>query len=190
MSSFALSNDFTQNASTFVLALPVKRSNIFFGRFLAATTISAAVTLAFYVFIALESNLYYGAIQSTLVSSYILSLLLIINVMALVFLFSGLLKMDRLVLVGSFFILFLLIPVLTGIFQMYSININSLLSYDSLAISRLIGPFGITVYSFSFIPVTVKLNYLNMNFAIISMSLYFVILFIIGITIYGKKQIV
>jgi len=190
MGSFALSNDFTRNASTFVLALPVRRSNIFIGRFLSATTISAAVTAVLFVFIAIESDISYGSVPSTLVSSYLLSLVFIISVMALVFLLSGLLKVDRFALIGTFFILFIILPVLEGIFQINSINVNSLLNYDSLSISRAIGPFPFTIFSINFISITPeKLTYLNMDQAIISMVLYFVIFLTVGITVYRKRQI-
>lgn len=190
MGGFALSNDFTRNTSTFVLALPVRRNNIFIGRFLSAITISAAVTAVLFVFMAIESDVRYGSIPSTLVSSYLLSLVLIISIMALVFLLSVLLKVDRFALIGTFSVLFIILPVLEGIFQINSINVNSLLNYDSLSISRAIGPFPSTIFSDNFISiVTEKLTYLNIDQAIISMILYFVIFLIAGIIVYRKRQI-
>ena len=62
MCSFAISNDFTTNASSFILALPLKRNNIFVGRFLGAITITAISTAALYVFTALESFYYFGKV--------------------------------------------------------------------------------------------------------------------------------
>ncbi|WP_061951209.1 ABC-2 transporter permease [Acidiplasma cupricumulans] len=50
MGSFAISNDFTTNSGQYILSLPVKRSSIFIGRYLAATTLAAMAVLSFFYF--------------------------------------------------------------------------------------------------------------------------------------------
>ena len=192
MCSFAISNDFTTNASSFILALPVKRNNIFVGRFLGAITITALSTAALYIYIALESLYYFGKVTPLLVISYLVALLFILSVAALVFLLSSLIKMDRLVLISSFVLLFVIFSILEGVFQIYSINVNTLLSYSAFAITKSIHAFGhFLYYNIQFFSITPEnLKFFNYDQSIISMVVYFVIFFLSGLFVYGRRQVV
>lgn len=192
MCSFAISNDFTTNASSFILALPVNRNNIFVGRFLGATTITALSAAAFYVFLAMESYHYFGKVSPSLVTSYFVALLFIISVSALVFLLSSLIKIDRLVLISSFVMLFVIFPILEGVFQIYSLNVNSLLNYNAFAITRSIHPFGsFGYYDIQFVSIVPEnLKLFNYDQSIISMVIYFFSLFVLGIITYRKRQVI
>ena len=100
MGSFAISNDFTTNTAKYLLSLPVKRSSIFIGRYLAATTLAALATVSFFAFIAGESYYYFGNVPGTLVKAYLVSLLVILTAMSIVFLLSSIIKLDRFVLMA------------------------------------------------------------------------------------------
>ena len=191
MCSFAISNDFTTNASSFILALPVKRSNIFAGRFLGAMTITAISTATLYVVFALESLYYFGNVTPSLLLSYLVALLFIASVSALVFLLSSLIKIDRIVLIFSFVVLFVIFPILEGVFQTYSLNINTLLIYNALAMTRSIHAFGnFTYFGFSLVSiVTVSAKPFNYAESIISMLIYFVIFFVLGMATYSRRQV-
>jgi ABC-2 type transport system permease protein len=189
MGSFAISNDFTINSGTYILTLPVKRTSIFLGRYLAATTLSAVATLSLFALIAGESYYYFGDVPATLLKAYLVSLLVIVSAMSIVFLLSSLIKLDRFVLIGSFFLFFLAMPVIEGILQINSINVNSLLYVDANTVSRVIGYTPYFFYADFIQIVPQNYNLLNTNEAIISMVIYSVLLFVVGLLVYRRKQI-
>lgn len=189
MGSFAISNDFTTNTAKYMLALPVRRSSIFIGRYLAATTLAALATISFFAFIAGESYYYFGNIPDTLVKAYLVSLLVILTAMSIVFLLSSLIKLDRFVLMGSFFLFFLAMPVIDGVFQINSLNVNSLLYVDANVVTKTIGYTPYFSYADFIQIVPQNYNLLNFNEAITSMIIYIVVLFLLGLYVYGRKQV-
>lgn len=123
--------------------------------------------------------------------SYLVALLFIASVAALVFLFSSLIKIDRLVLISSFVMLFVIFPILEGVFQIYSLNVNTLLIYNALSVTRSIHAFGNFIYlGFSLVSI-VSVNPKPFNYAesIASMLIYFVILFVLGMATYRRRQV-
>ena len=189
MGSFAISNDFTTNTAKYMLALPVRRSTIFIGRYLAATTLAALATISFFAFIAGESYYYFGNIPDTLVKAFLVSLLVILTAMSIVFLLSSLIKLDRFVLMGSFFLFFLAMPVIDGVFQINSLNVNSLLYVDANVVTKTIGYTPYFSYADFIQIVPQNYNLLNVNEAIISMVIYIVVLFLLGLYVYSRKQV-
>ena len=189
MGSFAISSDFTTNTAKYILSLPVKRSSIFIGRYLAATTLAALATVSSFTFIAGESYYYFVNVPITLFRAYFVSLLVIFSAMSIVFLLSSIIKLDRFVLVGSFFLFFLAMPVIDGIFQINSLNVNSLFYVDADVVSKTIGYTPYFSYADFIQIVPQNYNLLNFNQAIISMILYSVLLLIIGVYIYRRKQV-
>ena len=189
MGSFAISNDFTTNTAKYMLALPVRRSTIFIGRYLAATTLAALATISFFAFIAGESYYYFGNIPDTLVKAFLVSLLVILTAMSIVFLLSSLIKLDRFVLMGSFFLIFLAMPVIDGVFQINSLNVNSLLYVDANVVTKTIGYTPYFSYADFIQIVPQNYNLLNVNEAIISMVIYIVVLFLLGLYVYSRKQV-
>lgn len=189
MGSFAISNDFTTNTAKYMLALPVRRSSIFIGRYLAATTLAALATISFFAFIAGESYYYFGNIPDTLVKAFLVSLLVILTAMSIVFLLSSLIKLDRFVLMGSFFLFFLAMPVIDGVFQINSLNVNSLLYVDANVVTKTIGYTPYFSYADFIQIVPQNYNLLNVNEAIISMVIYIVVLFLLGLYVYSRKQV-
>lgn len=189
MGSFAISSDFTTNTAKYILSLPVKRSSIFIGRYLAATTLASLATIAFFAFIAGESYYYFGTVPVTLVRGYLASLLIILSTMSIVFLLSSIIKTDRFVLMSSMFLFFLAMPVIDGVFQLNSINVNSLLYVDANVVSKTIGYTPYFSYA-TFIQI-VQQNYslLNVNYAIISMMVYIALLLVMGLFVYNRKQL-
>ena len=189
MGSFAISYDFTTNTAKYMLSLPVRRSSIFIGRYLAATTLAALATISFFAFIAGESYYYFGNIPDTLVKAYLVSLLVILTAMSIVFLLSSLIKLDRFVLMGSFFLFFLAMPVIDGVFQINSLNVNSLLYVDANVVTKTIGYTPYFSYADFIQIVPQNYNLLNFNEAIISMVIYIVVLFLLGLYVYSHKQV-
>jgi ABC-2 type transport system permease protein len=189
MGSFAISNDFTTNTAKYMLSLPVRRSSIFIGRYLAATTLAALATISFFAFIAGESYYYFGNIPATLLRAYLVSLLVILTAMSIVFLLSSLIKLDRFVLMGSFFLFFLAMPVIDGVFQINSLNVNSLLYVDANVVTKTIGYTPYFSYADFIQIVPQNYNLLNFNEAIISMVIYIVVLFLLGLYVYSHKQV-
>ncbi|WMT50581.1 MAG: ABC transporter permease subunit [Ferroplasma sp.] len=189
MGSFAISKDFTTNTAKYILSLPVKRSSIFTGRYLAATTLASIATASLFGFIAGLSYYYFGTIPVTLLKAYFVSVLVVLSAMSIVFLLSSLIKTDRFVLMGSMFLFFLVMPVIDGIFQLNSINVNSLLYVDANMVTKTIGHTPYFSY-ISFIQIVPQnYNLLNANYAIISMIIYIVLLFVLGLFIYNRKQL-
>ena len=189
MGSFPISNDFTTNTAKYMLALPVRRNSIFIGRYPAATTLAALATISFFAFIACESYYYFGNIPATLLKAYLLSLLVFLTAMSIVFLLSSLIKLDRFVLMGSFFLFFLAMPVIDGVFQINSLNVNSLLYVDANVVTKTIGYTPYFSYADFIQIVPQNYNLLNFNEAIISMIIYIVVLFLLGLYVYGRKQV-
>ena len=189
MGSFAISNDFTTNSGQYILSLPVRRSSIFIGRYLAATTLTAMAALSFFLFLAAESYFNFKTVPVTLIKGYFVSLLIILSAMSIVFLLSSLIKADRFVLVGSFFLFFIAMPVIDGILQINSMNVNALLYVDANAVTKSIGSTNYFTYA-TFIQI-VKQNYNLLNFdqAIISMVIYAILMFIIGLYIYKNMEV-
>ena len=109
--------------------------------------------------------------------------------MSIVFLLSSLIKLDRFVLMGSFFLFFLAMPVIDGVFQINSLNVNSLLYVDANVVTKTIGYTPYFSYADFIQIVPQNYNLLNFNEAIISMIIYIVVLFLLGLYVYGHKQV-
>ena len=83
----------------------------------------------------------------------------------------------------------LYMPDIDGVFQLNSINVNSLLYVDANVVSKTIGYTPYFSYA-TFIQI-VQQNYslLNVNYAIISMMVYIALLLVMGLFLYNRKQL-
>ncbi|KPV47124.1 hypothetical protein SE19_02420 [Acidiplasma aeolicum] len=189
MGSFAISNDFTTNSGQYILSLPVKRSSVFIGRYLAATTLAAMAVLSFFLFLAAESYFNFKTVPVTLIKGYFVSMLIILSAMSIIFLLSSLIRMDRFVLVGSFFLFFIAMPVIDGILQINSMNVNALLYVDANAVTKAIGSTKYFTYATFIQIVQENYNLLNFDQAMISMVIYAISMFIIGLYVYKHMEV-
>lgn len=136
LGGFSIANDFTYNTSTFVLALPVRRRTIYFGRYLCALTLSACLIGAYYIYVTAASFYYYHIIPVSIVPSFALSMVYLSSTLAVAFMMSSLLKSERNTSITVIIILLIGLPIVQGILELHSVNPIGVLTYAAYAIFR------------------------------------------------------
>ena len=110
----AIARDFGSATGYFTLVLPVRRSILLLGRYLAASLVSFGVLLSYYAFAAAGAWYFYGGLPLALVASLGLGALLTLAAVALAFFFSSLFRNPAVSMIVTVLLLWIVLPSVTS----------------------------------------------------------------------------
>ncbi|HTY46484.1 MAG TPA: ABC transporter permease [Methanomassiliicoccales archaeon] len=111
----AIVAEFQNRTGYLILPNPVRRSTLFAGKFLAAIIIMFGVVTLYYVVAIIGSAIVTGSITDLVIQSYLLALLYVVAAAGMGFFISAVMKGATGALVFTFAVLFLILPVVTGV---------------------------------------------------------------------------
>jgi len=113
--SSSIVSEFHDKTAYSLLPNPVIRETIWFGKFLAAITISFMISSIFYIVIAIGTGIEYAEVPVEIFSSWGFSFLVVMMVTSISFLFSSILKGPTGATVAVFILFILIFPMVEGI---------------------------------------------------------------------------
>ncbi|MDH3678137.1 MAG: ABC transporter permease [Nitrosopumilus sp.] len=113
--SSSIVSEFHDRTAYSLLPNPVNRESIWFGKFLAALTISFMISSIFYMVIAFGTGIEYEEVPVEIISSWGLSFVVVLMITSISFLFSSILKGPTGATVAIFILFILIFPMVEGI---------------------------------------------------------------------------
>ncbi len=115
----SVSGDFQKKTGLLLFTTPQRRTSIFLGKYLASLLAVHFFITVIYVITAIEVTQLYGysTLSMGFTQSYLLALLYSASVLSLVFFFSSFMKNSSTSSIVGFFLLFLILPMMSGIFM-------------------------------------------------------------------------
>jgi ABC-2 type transport system permease protein len=110
----AIARDFGSATGYYTLVLPVRRTVLLLGRYMAAFLVSFGVVLAYYAFAAASAAYFYGTLPLALAASVGLAALLTLATLALAFFFSSLFRNPAVSMIVTVLLLWIVLPSITG----------------------------------------------------------------------------
>jgi len=132
----AISQDFSRQG-LFTLSQPFGRGRVMVMRYLSALSVSAGLSLLYFVIAAITGYAYFGALTPNYAEMVGLSLLYVAGLVAFVMLCSSVFKSSSISIVVSVLLVILAMPFATGILDLTSIEPWFFITYAGGAISDL-----------------------------------------------------
>ena len=113
--SSSIVSEFHDRTAYSLFPNPVNRESIWFGKFLAAISISFVISSIFYLVIAVGTGIEYDSVPEEIISSWGLSFAVVMMITSISFLFSSVLKGPTGATVAVFILFILIFPMVEGI---------------------------------------------------------------------------
>ena len=137
----AVSSEFENRTGLLLFPTPQHRSSIFIGKYLAALLSVFVVVAIYYLVTILEIAQLYGVseITSELGRSFLMALLYSTSVISVIFFFSSFMKRAITSSLFGFFVLMMILPILSAVLKMVDVEPWFLVSYSSDLITTTLG---------------------------------------------------
>ena len=188
----AISGEFEKKTALLTFPTPQRKTSIFISKYIAALIGTGIMVSLFYFITTLEIAQIYGVtnIPIDVLKSYLLALLYTFSVLGLTFFFSSFLKGTISSTLLSFFTLFMILPILSTLLMVIDVEPWFIVTYSADLITSIFGrqtfqgpqghgegP-GFTIYTADF------------TTGVMVMVVYAVVLFILGIIIANRREMV
>lgn len=132
----AISTDFGSGTGFFALVLPVRRSVLLLGRYLAAFLVSVAVVMIYFLVEVIRSVYVFGTVPASAGLALALILLLIASYLALAFFLSSLFRRPTVSTITTILLLWLAFPAVDGILTLVNVEPWFLIDYATASIGQ------------------------------------------------------
>ncbi len=188
----AISSEFQNKTGYFLVGNPIRRSTIYIGKYIAALLGSIIILLVFTAITVGNSTYYFGfGVPYEFFESFLFSIVYIISVMGLAFLFSSLFKSNSVaIIVTVILMLFVFSLIETLVANLVVTEPWFVLTYGSEIIRNiLISPYPPAHTSSAHgVPFSIATYNASVPEGLIIMLAYFVVSFIAGLTIFERKE--
>jgi ABC-2 type transport system permease protein len=188
----AIASEFEQKTGYILFPNPVKRVVLVAGKFLAAV-ISVFLMVGLYYAICFLSILtIYGVTLNQLVHSFAYAFLFLLGVLGLTFLFSSLLKGSMGATLLSFFMLFMILPIMEGVLTITGNEPWYSITYSSQIITEVINPSSVRVEKIVVkdSPITVWVFHPDFLTSTVVLLTYFIATLVLTLLIIDRKEMV
>jgi ABC-2 type transport system permease protein len=189
----ALVSEFQNRTGYLIFPNPVKRITLFFGKYAATTIIMVLVLAIFYAMVSIASLAITGGFSGLTLSSLGLAILFVLSASSVAYLISSVMKGGTGALVLTFFMFFLILPILDGVFTFARVKPDFSLTFAAGAIQYVMQ----TPYPTDFfqeIPIgggqvfEISVYYPDVALAAIVMVAYMIVGIVIGIWFFNKRE--
>lgn len=191
----AIVSEFQNRTGYLLFPNPVKRSSLYFGKYLAAIGLAAFILLVYYGLVAMLTLAVTGGMTDKLLYSFGLAMLYACAAIALGFLLSSVLKGATGSLVLTFIVLILVMPMISGILSITSVNTDFLLSSAGDSVTYMMQDpypqsYQQTIDMGTGQTMTMWFYYIQPWTAVAVMSIYAVICFVLGFVMFKRREMV
>ena len=137
----AVSSEFEKKTGLTLYSTPQRRTSINVGKFVGALLATWLVISVYYFVTMLEIAQIFGvgAVSTEFATSFLLALAYAASVVAIIFLFSTLLKRTITSTLTGFFLLMLVLPIIAGVLQLADVEPWFLVTYSSELVTDVLG---------------------------------------------------
>jgi len=136
----SLSSEFEKRTGYVLFPNPVRRLNIYVGKFASSYVFSAVFVLVYYLYVVGEALYYFGEVPGEIYVSLFFALVYLLAVISLAFFFSSLLNSSVFSILLVFFTLFLIMPIIVNIHSLIGVEPWYILTYHANTATLLFNP--------------------------------------------------
>ncbi len=128
-----ISGEFDKKTGLFLFSTPQKKTSIYTGKFIASIIATWLIISLYYVIIASEIAFIYGTSGFSVEfgQSFLLALLYASSVVSIIYFFSGIMKKPITSTLIGFFLIMMILPIMTGILRAAEIDPWFILTYNN-----------------------------------------------------------
>ena len=178
----AISSEFEKKTSLLVFPTPQRRVSIFAGKYLAALAATLMIVSIYYLVVTIEVIGLFGAgdVPIGLLKSYFLAALYASSVVSIIYFFSSIFKKTTISTLIGFFFLFMVLPILTVIFEVLKIEPWFIVTYSAGLITSVLSSRSTGSFADNFQP--------HLAVGIVMMFVYTVVFFLAGTWIANRRN--
>ena len=168
---------------------PVRREIIFAGKFVASTIITILFVGTYYISYALETVYYYDKIPKEFYLSFAYAILYTLAVIGLAYLFSSILKSSMSATLLTFFLLFMIFPIIQSISMITGFEPWFILTYTSDIITLVFNPPKQRVVKIDAGGFTFYIFYPDFKTSVLVMIAYAIITSLISLYLFKRREL-
>jgi ABC-2 type transport system permease protein len=190
----AIVAEFQQRTGYLLFPNPVKRTTLFFGKWMAALLVTFAVIGLYYAVAAVLGFAITGGGTVLLFYSFLLSLLYAAATISVAFFISSLMKGGTGALILVFALLFMIMPMVTGIMGITSVKPNFILTFEGDTIANVMEtPYPVDNVTQFQVPgggnMTIYNYYASISDGVIGMAAYTGVSLVAGIILFKRREL-
>ena len=137
----SISGEFENKTGLFLFSTPQRKSSIFTGKYIASLIATWLIVSLYYLITIMEIVSIYGTsgISVEIAQSFLLALLYSTSVVSIVFLFSSIMKKTITSTLIGFFLLMMILPIITAVFTVAEVDPWFIVTHDADLITNVIG---------------------------------------------------
>ena len=190
----AIVGEFQQRTGYLLFPNPVKRTTLFFGKWMAALIVTFAVIGLYYAVAAILGFAITGGGTVLLFYSFLLSLLYATATISVAFLISSVMKGGTGALILVFALLFMIMPMVSGIMGVTAVKPNFILTFEGETIASVMEtPYPVDSVTHFQVPgggnMTIYNYYASISDGVIGMAAYTVVSLVAGVVLFKRREL-
>ena len=185
----SLSSEFEKRTGYVLFPNPVKRLNIYIGKFSSSYLFSSVFVLIYYIYVVAEALYYFGEVPSEIYVSLFFALVYLFAVISLAFFFSSLLNSSVFSILLVFFTLFLIMPIIVNIHSLIGVEPWYILTYHADTATLLFNPPEERIQKIVIQNITLWIFYPDPIISFIISSVYATVCLFISYFVFSRKEL-